>query len=366
MKKFWIAIIIVVVIIVGFFFIRKKLTSTSQQPQFTVTEVTRGNIEVKVLATGTIQPYTRVEVNSPVSGRIDQVLVDEGDMVKPGDILAWISSEDRIALLDAARSALESAQRSKDETAIKEALQAYEVANNAYKPVPLTNSIKGEVINRAIEPGQNVTTQTVLFVISDRLVANVSVDEADIGKITLNQDATIVLDAFPDESVPAKVTKISREAKVVSDVVVYNVMVEPVKVQERWASGMTANVSFFVVNKQNVLTLPSSAIKERNGEKFVMVLSSNRPDTRRVQRNAERGPSEVRQTTGAVTQSVQRLKEAEPRKIITGVTDGKTVEVIKGIEEGDKVVITPGSFQGQTRPGSDAERRMRQMMRGLR
>jgi len=331
MKKIWIAIVIVIVIISGFFFIGKRFRRSSAEPQWTTTEVTRGNIEVKVLATGTIQPYTRVEVNSPVSGRIDRVLVDEGDVVKPGDILAWISSEDRIALLDAARSVLESAERSKDETAIKEARRAYEVASNAYKPVPLTNSIKGEVIRRAVEPGENVTPQSVLFVISDRLVANVSVDEADIGKIRLNQDALIVLDAFPNESMPAKVTKISREAKVVSDVVVYNVMVEPVEVPKRWASGMTANVAFKVINKQNVLILPTSALKERDGEKFVLVLSGNRP---------------------------------EPRRVMTGATDGKMVEITDGLKEGDKVLVS----SGQPSPGRsriDAERRVRQMMRGM-
>jgi macrolide-specific efflux system membrane fusion protein len=270
-------------------------------------------------------------VNSPVSGRIDQVLVDEGDIVKPGDILAWISSEDRIALLDAAQGALESAQKSKDETAIKEAMRAYEVASNAYKPVPLTNSIKGEVIKRSVEPGQNVTTQTVLFVISDRLVANVSVDEADIGKITLNQDALVVLDAFPNESVPAKVTKISREAKVVSDVVVYNVMVEPTEVPKRWASGMTANVAFKVINKQDVLILPASALKERNGEKFVLVLSGNRQ---------------------------------EPRRVMTGVTDGKMVEITEGVKEGDEVLVSGGS-PSVSGLSPSAERRIRQMMRGM-
>jgi len=331
MKKLWLGIIVVIVVVVGFFFLRNRIAAKSNQPQSTIVEVKRGNIEVKVLSTGTIQPYTRVEVRSPVNGRIDKIEADEGDIVKNGDILAWISSEDRIALLDAARSALESAQKSKDEASIKEARTAYEIADRAYKPVPLTNSISGEVINRSGEPGQNVTTQTVLFVISDRLVASVQVDEADIGKINLGQEAKIVLDAFPDEPVQAKVTKISREAIVVSDVVVYEVMVEPLKVPARWASGMTANVEFFVVRKPNVLVLPSSAIKERNDRKFALVLTSD---------------------------------QAEPRKVETGATDGKMIEVISGLQEGDQVMLT--SDQNQTGQRDDAGRTMRRMMRGFR
>jgi macrolide-specific efflux system membrane fusion protein len=324
MKKILIGIIVLIIVIVGFFFLRKRLTNKSKQPQFTVAEVTRGNIEVKVLSTGTIQPYTRVEVNSPVSGRIERVEVDEGNVVKPGDILAWISSEDRIALLDAARSKLEDAQNKGDPAAINEAKMAQTIADNAYKPVPLTNSISGQVINRSCEPGQNVTTQTVLFVISDRLVANVQVDEADIGKISLGQDAVITLDAFPNEQMQAKVTKISHEGTLVADVVVYNVMVEPLKVPSHWASGMTANVEFIIVSKPNVLTLPNAALKQRDGNKFVLVLSGTKP---------------------------------EPRTIETGATDGKKVEVIGGLTEGDKVIVS--NMQTQQNQSGSSERTAR-------
>ncbi|MEO0117065.1 MAG: HlyD family efflux transporter periplasmic adaptor subunit [candidate division WOR-3 bacterium] len=330
MKKFFIFILILIVILLGFFFIRRRSVKPKEEIS-SVLEVKRGDIEVKVLATGTIQPYTRVEVRSPVSGRVERVEVEEGDFVEKGTVLAWISSEERVALLDAARSLLESAERSKDEELLKEARASYEIAEKAYKPIPLTNSLAGEVISRACEPGQNVTPQTVLFVISDRLVAKVRVDEADIGKITVGQSAIITLDAFPNEPVAARVAKIAREAQVVSDVVVYDVLVEPISVPARWASGMTANVSFMVMSKKGVLTLPNAAIREREGEKFVMVMRENRP---------------------------------EPRRIETGATDGKLTEILAGLEEGEKVLIG-GSFPGRGERRSEAERRFRQMMRQM-
>ena len=326
MKKVLIGIIILVIVVAGFFIIRKKLAGKSKQEQIVTADVTRGNIEVKVTSTGTVQPYTRVEVNSPVSGRIDRVLVNEGNVVKPGDILAWISSEDRIALLDAARSNLDAAQRKADSTAIKDALASQVIADNAYKPVPLTNSISGQVIARSCEPGQNVTTQTVLFVISDRLVASVQVDEADIGKIFLGQEAEITLDAFPNENIQGKVTKIAHEGSLVSDVVVYNIMVEPLHVPSYWSSGMTANVSFVIVNQQNVLTVPSTAIKERNGNKFVLVMVNN---------------------------------HSEPRHITTGATDGKTIEITGGLAEGDKVVVSNTQSQQNHNSSSTSTPRMR-------
>ncbi len=328
MKKVGIGILVVVVVAAGAFFLRRRRAENANRPQYETTLVERGDIEVKVLSTGTIQPYTRVEVGSSVSGRIDRVEVDEGDRVREGDILAWISSEDRIALLDAARSALESAKRGQDEEALKEAEMAYEIATKAYKPVPLTNSISGEVINRSCEPGQNVSTQSVLFVISDRLVASVEVDEADIGKIEPGQGARIVLDAFPDEQVTAKVTKISREARTVSDVVFYDVMADPVRVPPRWSSGMTANVEFLVERRENALLIPRSALRERDGRRFVLV-HGDRPT---------------------------------PRGIETGISDGKMVEVRSGLEEGERIIVTSeGGVLEQRSRGPSAMRMMRRL-----
>jgi membrane fusion protein, macrolide-specific efflux system len=329
MRKFLIAIIVIIIVVVGFFLVRKKQTHKSKEQKFTVTQVTRGDISIKVLSTGTIVPYTRVEVNSPVNGRIDRINVDEGDVVKPGDILAWISSEDRIALLDAARSDLEDARRSGDSAAIKAALAAQQIANNAYLPVPLTNSIAGVVIARSCEPGQNISTATVLFVISDRLVADVQVDEADIGKIRLGQDAIATLDAFPDQPVDTKVTKIAHEGTLVSGVVEYDVMVEPPKVPPNWKSGMTADVEFIVSAKDSVLEVPNSAIKDKDGGKFVTVLQENKP---------------------------------VPQPISTGITDGKMTEVTEGLNEGERIMVNNGVFQSNQANNS---RRPPGMFRGF-
>jgi macrolide-specific efflux system membrane fusion protein len=330
MKKLLVVIVLVAVVVAGYFYWQKRKDDNSGQISYETVRVERGNIQIKVLSTGTIEPYTRVEVSSSVNGRIERVEVDEGDIVKQGDILAWISSEDRIALLDAARSGLESAQKSNDQKAIKEAETAYEIADKAYKPVPLTNSISGEVISRSCEPGQNVSTQTVLFAISDRLVASVEVDEVDIGKIRKGQETWIVLDAFPNERLRGKVTKISREGTLTSDVVVYNVMVDPLKVPSHWASGMTANVEFTVERKDSVLVIPKGAVNERRGGNFVMMMED----------------------------------QPTPRKIEVGITDGRMLEVIAGLMEGDSVILA--GVEGDTRPADDPQRSVQRMMRGLR
>jgi len=332
MKKLWLLLIPAIIAAAGYYYFRDRDAAQSQEASFETVRVTRGDIEIKVLSTGTIEPYTRVEVSSPVNGRIDRVLVNEGDKVKEGDVLAWISSEDRIALLDAARSALESAKQAKDAEADREAKAEYEIAEKAYRPVPLTNSIRGEVISRTCEPGQNVSTATTLFAIADRLVAKVQVDEADIGQIKRGQTAWVVLDAFPDERVEGRVSKISREGALVSDVVEYDVLVEATSVPVHWASGMTANVEFIVTGKYDVLEIPRSAVAQHNGREYV--------------------------TVGAGA--------PERREIKTGISDGKMVEVLEGLKPGDRVLVTPASnsAKGEGESTSSGSRRRMPMMMG--
>ncbi len=332
MKKVFFLIVVMVLIVggVGYIVHRRKANSRAKSTQQEVYEVHRGNLEVKVLATGAIKPYTRVEVKSPTNGRVDQVLVDEGFHVKPGDILAWISNEDRVALLDVARAMLDEAQKTEDDSIIKEAQKSYEIAQRAYKPIPVTNSISGEVIARSCEPGQNVSTQTTLFVISDRLTASVSVDETDIGKIKLGQFATIIVDAFPEEKVLGRVIKIAKEAATVSDVVVYAVIVDPLKVPEHWRSGMTANVEFLVFKKEGVLLIPTKSVKQRGSQKYVITIHN---------------------------------KRQEERLIETGSTDGRNIEVISGLKEGDKVVISQNVFSSKS---SSSFQRIQPMMRMIR
>ncbi len=326
-KLLWITIVGVVVVVAGYYFLRMRNGENGDESSYQTATVERRDIEVKVLSTGTIQPYTRVQVTSPINGRIDRVEVDEGEMVREGDILAWISSEERITLLNAARTEMEEAEKSGDRQVLERAKTAYEIAERAYKSVPLTNSMSGEVINRSCEPGQNVSTQTVLFVISDRLVAGVEVDEADIGKIEAGQDARITLDAFPDDEVQGRVSKISREGRVVSNVVVYDVMVEPDDVPMRWSSGMTANVQFLTHSKSDILAIPRSGVRERNGRKFALVLD----------------------------------ELPRPQPIETGVTDGKVVEVTKGLSEGDVIVVGEIDRDAVPRPSNNLGRQMRMM-----
>lgn len=101
-RKYWIVVGVVIVAVVAFSFLAKKRSKLEIAYKDFVIE--NGNLEVTILATGTVQPENRLEIKPPVPGRIEEVLVKEGQVVKRGDVLAWMSSTERAALLDAARS----------------------------------------------------------------------------------------------------------------------------------------------------------------------------------------------------------------------------------------------------------------------
>lgn len=308
----WMIFLIIIGSGIGLYFFRFKKVNgrSSTKPVYNVEIAQRGNIEVKVLATGTIQPYTRVEIRPPIAGRLEEVFFDERAYVKAGAVLARLSSDERISLIDAARAQLESALKSKDEKAIADAKRALEVAERAYKPILITAPISGEIIKRNCQPGQNVYVSDILFVIADRLVASVEVDEADIAKIDLGFQATITLDAYPNEPLVGRVAKISREGRNSSGVVVYDVLVEVDKVPRYWSSGMTANAEFLIIKRDSVLVLRKDLINSFDGKSFVTVLVDGKPQRRLVQ---------------------------------TGVSDGTKVEIVSGVAEGDSIVVFGGA-----------------------
>lgn len=252
-------------------------------------EVTRGNIEISILANGTVQPRNRLEIKPPLAGRVEQVLVQEGQAVGKDQILAWMSSSERAALLDAARArGLEEVKRWEE----------------FYKATPILSPIHGTVIKRNVEPGQSFTSADAVLVIADRLIVEALVDETDIAQVKPKQKARITLDAYPNEAIPAEVGAVAYEAKTVNNVTTYTVDVLPEKVPPFMRSGMTASVAFQVASKADVVRVPSRALQVRDGQAYVQVADGGSREERVVQ---------------------------------PGLTDGRFTEIIEGLREGEKV-----------------------------
>ena len=172
--------------------------------------------------------------------------------------------------------------------------------------------------------------------LSDRLMVNAMVDETDLSRITIKQKVTIKLDAFASSLVTGKVDSIAYEARTVSNVTVYDVKIAPDAVPDFFRSGMTASVIFDVKTLEKVLTLPSHLIEnaEQAGKAWVLVplaghdegevLAAASEDEESPKKNKKHGDHRARLTD---------------RKLISiGVNDGKRVEVLEGLSEGDVVL----------------------------
>ncbi len=280
-------------------------------------KVERGDIDLSILATGTVQPENRLEIKPPIAGRVEQVLVQEGQKVRKGQLLAWMSSTERAALLDAARA------KGPDEVKRWEEL---------YRPTPVVAPISGMIILRNIESGQTFTATDSVLTMSDRLTVKAQVDETDIAQVKLNEPATIVLDAYPGQKFDAKVDQIAFDAKTVNNVTTYVVDVLPAEPPEFMRSGMTANVTFVIESKNDVLTVPNDAI--RSGGK-----GSKDP---KGAHDGEGGKRKKRSFVTVRTSSGDSLE----REIETGLSDGRRTEVVSGLQEGETILAAQLKLKG--------------------
>lgn len=275
-----------------FFFGPKR---AEKQGQVVVTQVSPalGDIEKVVLATGVVQPQNRLEMKPPVAGRIDKILVTEGQDVRAGEVVALMSSAERAALLDAAKS--------KGEKEIK-------YWEEIYRPIPLIAPIDGKVIVSTTQSGQTVVPADVIVVLSNHLIVQAQVDETDIGRVREGQETLISLDAYPDIQAKASVSHIYHESKIVNNVTIYQVDILPQEVPPVFRSGMSANVRIVEEKKENVLLIPLEAVVKEKSGTFVLV------------------------STG---------KNQKPVKspVLLGILSDTHAEVVEGVEEKDVLVI---------------------------
>ncbi len=280
----------------GFYYFRNN---SNGKQHFEEVRASRGTISSTVSTTGAVEPQTRVKIQSSVGGRIEEILVEEGQLVKKGEVLAMLSSTERAALLDAAKL------QGKSE-------QGY--WQKVYKETAVVAPMAGQVIVRSVDPGQTVTTADALFVLSDRLLVKAYVDETDIGRVKVGQKAVIGLDAYPEIKVNGIVDHIYYESYLQNNVNIYNVDVLPERIPEVFRSGMSANIEIIVEEKQNALLLPVAAVQSKNGKTVVLQRRRSKPE-------------EVR------FHSVQ-----------TGLQDDAHIEILEGLTESAVVLLPDTSF----------------------
>ncbi|WP_028906956.1 efflux RND transporter periplasmic adaptor subunit [Xylanibacter ruminicola] len=298
-KKGWIGIGVVAVIVI---FALVKCTGGKKEEKisFDTAKVEKTNIQTSITATGTIEPVTSVTVGTQVSGIVSHLYVDYNSVVKKGQVIAELDRTNLISELNTTKANLSSAQSSLNyqlsnynrykelynkglvsadeyESARLQYLQAKEQVNTSKESVQkaqtnlgyatITSPIDGVILSKSVEEGQTVAASfntPELFVIAQdltdmRVIADI--DEADIGGVKEGQRVSFTVDAFPDDQFEGRVTQVRQQATTESNVVTYEVVISAPNNDLKLKPGLTANVTIFTLEKNDVLAVPSKALR---------------------------------------------------------------------------------------------------------
>jgi len=340
--------------------------------------VSRINISNSVTATGTVEPVTEVEVGTQVSGIIKKIYVDYNDEVKNGQVIAEMDKvtlqaeyESAQATLNSAKSKYEYAKKEYERSkALKEkdlisdaewdeteynynsSLSAYKQAQSSITKVKMnlgyatiTSPIDGVVISRAVEEGQTVAagfSTPTLFTIAANLTEMevvADVDEADIGQVKEGQRVEFNVDAYPDDTFEGTVKQVRLEATTTSNVVTYEVVIDAPNPDLKLKPGLTANVTIYTLDKQNVLSVPNKALRFNPDEAVLKDLGYS------IERSEVSGKS-----VWVVDGSTLRQVEVE-----TGSSNSERTE-IEGLAEGAVVAVSMSSTTPKAEKEGSTER----------
>lgn len=334
----------------------------------------RSSISNTVTATGTVEPVTEVEVGTQVSGIIDKLYADYNDVVKAGQLIAEMDKVNLKAELASAEAQLASSKseyeyqqknyaRNKilfEKKLISDAdyetsTYNYEKAKAAYEQnqaamvkvkrnleyATITSPIDGVVINRAVEEGQTVAagfeTPTLFTIAADltKMQVIADVDEADIGNVENGQRVSFTVDAYPNDVFEGTVMQIrlgdsesnSSTSASTSTVVTYEVVISADNPDLKLKPRLTANVTIFTLERDNVLTVPTKSLR------FV-------PDAQIL---AQIGY--IVSEAGKEAPAGKRLvwikdgQELKPKAVTVGSTSGNMIEITDGLNEGEELAV---------------------------
>ena len=368
-KKLWIAVGVVAVAIIAYLLLSggKK----EEKVEFETAKVEEGNIQTTITATGTIEPVTSVTVGTQVSGIVAKLYVDYNSVVKKGQVIAELDKTNLISELTAQRANLSSAQSSLNyqqanynryktlyekglvsadeyESAQLQYNQAKEQVNSARESVQraqtnlgyatITSPIDGVVLSKAVEEGQTVAasfnTPELFSIAQDltdmRVIADI--DEADIGGVKEGQRVSFTVDAFPDDSFEGQVTQVRQQATTESNVVTYEVVISARNNDLKLKPGLTANVTIYTLEKNNVLVAPAKALRFMPNEALL-----------------QKGQTieDVEAPTKLWTKEGNTFKA---HKVETGTTNGMLTEIVSGISAGTEVLVDFNISGGEEMP----------------
>ncbi len=305
----------------------KPKDSKEAPSPFRLGKVSAEDLQVSVREVGVVDPETKVDVKSAVSGRVVSLKVREGAVVKAGDLLAEVepdvnqaqSLSDVKAGVATAELTLNDAERQlaaqtrlfesglighetlKDykikrdlaDDALKAARMRYQIVQDRGIPISgdastqkahVTSPMDGVVITKGVELGETVTSGvssfnagTVLFTVADlkTLLIKVNLNEVDIAKVAVGQPVRITLDAYPQKVFGGKVRFVAPAAKLLDKIKVFLVEITLDDLSAAYRTGMSANVEILGEKRAKALSIPLEALQRKEGETVVYRLKAN-------------------------------------------------------------------------------------------
>jgi len=347
-NKIFIAVVVLLIVLAALF----SLNYLSEETvKVKTAEAVRGDITQSISYSGAIESPKRVQIGSKIAGRVSAVLFNELDEVPAGQALIKLEDDELKAQLSQAQEALNQAQINlvnieKNLERVKElfkkgfasteqletAQQAYDVgkalikqnqANLAFirarlESTTITSPISGTIVSKNVTVGEivagplgggNFSVPTPMAEIADLndLEVQTDVDEVEMSKVHVGQEARITVDAYPDKTYKGTVREIAATTLSRRDVgITYRVKVHITNPDKILKLGMTANVDFMIENRGQVLTVPKSAVLVQGDEQFVFKV---------------------------------RDQKVYKREVETGMEGEEFVEITAGLQSGEKVIV---------------------------
>jgi HlyD family secretion protein len=351
------------------------LKNQNQRLQYKTDKVQKGALSSQVIATGTVNPVTLVQVGSQVSGAIITLYADFNSVVRQGQVIARIDPALFQAKVDQGEADLKNARAvlEKEKTSLADNLRTlnrfktlfqgelvaqtdldqaqtkYDLSLSAIKTAQaqietaqanlssartnlnyttIRSPVNGTVVARNVDVGQTVAASLqapTLFTIAQDLKemqVDTNVDEADIGRVKVGQAATFTVDSYPGEPFSAQVSQVRNAPTTVQNVVTYDVVLRVKNSELKLKPGMTANVSLTIEEKEDVLKVPNAALRFKPPRKEGAV------------------PSDVKkQKKGSVVWVLSPENKPTPVPLKSGITDGQFTEIVGDkLKEGDAVI----------------------------
>jgi HlyD family secretion protein len=280
----------------------RSTVTSGDSPRYKEFFVETGTFQTDVSASGVVGPIDRIEIKSKASGRIEELPVEEGDFVTKGSLICRLDQTDVQADVDQAQADLDiaRAELKQAENTFNRRQQLYEkgliseeerdqsglsVAQAKGKMVRARTTldrdsvrlsetivrapIGGIILQKYVEIGQIITSGisnvgggTPIADIADMrfVYIEAGIDEIDVGKIRMGQEARVIAEAYPRLKFEGKIIRIAPEARIEQNVTLFDVVIQVENPESKLKSGMNTTVEITIAREENVLLAPTMAL----------------------------------------------------------------------------------------------------------